>query len=305
MKNGSAFEGLGVAMVTPFTETGAVDYPSLTRLVEHLVTGGVDYLVVHGTTGESPVLDKAEKRSVLDFILEVNNGRKPVVLGVGGNNTRVIAEELAQLDTKGLLGILSVSPAYNRPGDEGLFQHYSEVSKNTDLPIILYNVPSRTAGNVRAEVTLRCAEELSNIVAVKEASGDLNQISHIIKDAPEGFAVLSGDDLLALPIIALGGRGVISVIGNALPETFGRMIHATMDGDMEKARKHQYELLSVMDLIFKEGNPAGIKELLQHMGICKNHLRLPLTNVSKSLSQEIYQAVSEIASVKDGAKEAL
>lgn len=281
------FRGLGVALVTPFMDNGGVDMAGLQRLVEHNIKNGTDYLVVQGTTGESVTLSSEEKRSILDFVIEVNNGRKPIVLGVGGNNTAAIAQALQDLDTTGIDGILSVSPYYNKPTQEGIFQHYKKLNEVTPLPIILYNVPGRTSSNVTAATTLRIARELKNVVAVKEASGNLEQIMEIIMHKPKGFLVLSGDDALTLPHIAAGGDGVISVVGNAFPKRFSKMVHAALEGDMVTARQYHYMLLEIIPMLFAEGNPAGIKRVLATLGICKEHVRLPLVPVSKGLADKL------------------
>lgn len=281
------FKGLGVALVTPFLDNGGVDMAGLQRLVEHNINNGTDYLVVQGTTGESATLTAEEKKSILDFVIEVNNGRKPIVLGVGGNNTLAIAKTLEELDPTGIDGILSVSPYYNKPTQEGIFQHYKKLNEVTPLPIILYNVPGRTSSNVSASTTLRVAKELKNIVAVKEASGNLEQIMEIIMHKPKGFLVLSGDDALTLPHIAAGGDGVISVVGNAFPRRFSAMVHAAMEGDLVTARKYHYDLLEIIPMLFAEGNPAGIKRVLTTLGICKENLRLPLVPVSKGLGDKL------------------
>jgi 4-hydroxy-tetrahydrodipicolinate synthase len=287
------FHGLGVAMVTPFTETGKIDYAGLKKLTEHLIKGGADYLVVQGTTGESPTLTQEEKRSVLDFVMEVNQRRKPIVFGLGGNNTKVVAEQLSAFDSTGVDGILSVSPYYNKPVQEGIYRHYKALSEVSSLPIILYNVPGRTGSNITAETTLRLAEDCANVVAVKEASGDLDQIAAIIADRPEGFSVISGDDALTLPILALGGDGVISVVGNAFPKTFGQMVHQCLFGSFADARKGHYKLRHIMDLLFVEGNPGGVKEALKHLNICDNHMRLPAYPVSEATSKAIYRAMAD------------
>ncbi|MCB9198758.1 MAG: 4-hydroxy-tetrahydrodipicolinate synthase [Flavobacteriales bacterium] len=283
----SKFKGLGVALVTPFLDNGGVDMAGLQRLVEHNVENGTDYLVVQGTTGESVTLTKEEKKAVLDFVIEINNGRKPIVLGVGGNNTAEIVKALSEMDTTGIDGILSVSPYYNKPTQEGIFQHYKALNAATKLPIILYNVPGRTSSNVTAATTVRIAKECKNIVAVKEASGNLEQIMHIINNRPKGFLVLSGDDALTLPHIAAGGDGVISVIGNAFPKRFSRMVHAALEGDLVQARKDHYDLFEMIPLLFAEGNPAGIKRVLATKGICKENVRLPLVTVSKELAAKL------------------
>ncbi|CAG5081178.1 4-hydroxy-tetrahydrodipicolinate synthase [Parvicella tangerina] len=281
------FRGLGVALVTPFLESGGVDMAGLQRLVEHNIKNGVDYLVVQGTTGESATLTPEEKQSVLDFVIEVNNGRKPIVLGIGGNNTAAIAKTLQELDPTGIDGILSVSPYYNKPTQEGIYQHYKQLNAVTPLPIILYNVPGRTGSNVTAQTTLRIAKEMKNIVAVKEASGNLEQVMEIIMHKPKGFMVLSGDDALTLPHIAAGGDGVISVVGNAFPKRFSSLVHAALEGDLTTARQHHYDLLEIIPLLFAEGNPAGVKRVLSTLGICKEQLRLPLVPVSKGLAEKL------------------
>lgn len=278
-------------MVTPFRESGEVDFTGLQKLTEHLINGRVDYLVVHGTTGESATLTADEKRATLDFILEVNNGKLPVVLGVGGNHTKAIIDTLDTFDLAGVDGVLSVSPYYNKPTQEGIYQHYKAISDSTDLPIILYNVPGRTASNVLAETTLKLAH-IKNIVAMKEASGNLEQIMAIVKDKPEGFLVLSGDDALTLPILASGGDGVISVVGNAFPLEFSSMVHACLKGNYEQAREHHYKLIDIINQLFVEGNPGGIKEALKYLSICQNHVRLPLANVSKETSNRLYQLIA-------------
>ncbi len=291
------FKGLGVAMVTPFTADKQVDYPALQRLTEHLIENGVDYLVVQGTTGESATIDTEEKRAILDFILEVNNGKLPVVYGVGGNDTMAVCKILKTWDFKGVDGILSVSPYYNKPTQEGIYQHYKVLAESTELPIILYNVPGRTASNMSAETTLRLAKDFENIVAVKEASGDLDQISTIIDNRPKDFLVISGDDALTLPMISLGADGVISVVGNAFAQEFSDLVHAALIGDMNARRIH-YKLTEIIDALFCEGNPAGVKEVLNHLGICDNHVRLPLVPVSDKLSTMLNDLILEKDLVK-------
>lgn len=279
-------KGLGVAMVTPFNEDGNVDHPAIERLVEHMITGGVDYLVVHGTTGESVTLTKEEKRATLDTVLQVNKGRVPVVVGIGGNNTAAVVETLKTFDLEGVDAILSVSPAYNKPTQEGIYQHYLKVADASAKPVILYNVPGRTASNVTAEITLRLAQH-PNIVAVKEASGDLDQIGKIIDGAPEGFMVISGDDGITAEIIERGGQGVISVIGNALPVQFNEVVMAALKGDHASAKARQSALTEMIDNLFVEGNPAGVKEVLKHLGICGNTVRLPLVPVGEGTSKTL------------------
>lgn len=295
----SKFSGVGVAIVTPFNSKGEIDYKGLQDLVNHLVEGGVDYLVVQGTTGESPVITSSEKRKLLDFVIEVNEKRVPIVYGLGGNNTIEVCSGIKELDVSGIDGLLSVSPYYNKPSQSGLFQHYKMVAEASELPVILYNVPSRTGGNVLAETTLKIAEEINNVVAVKEASGDLQQISQIIQHKPSGFEVISGDDVLTLPILALGGQGVISVVANAFPKPFTELVHAALSGDFTTARANHYDLIDIMNLMFVEGNPAGVKEALKHRGICNHYVRMPLTTVSQATSNAILAAMKAKDLVKN------
>ncbi|MBL4705772.1 MAG: 4-hydroxy-tetrahydrodipicolinate synthase [Flavobacteriales bacterium] len=287
------FKGLGVALVTPFSENGNVDFAGLQRLVELQINGGTDYLVVHGTTGESVTLTKDEKKATLEFIQEINAGKLPIVVGIGGNNTKEVCDSLDHADLKGVDGILSVSPAYNKPTQEGIYQHFKAVSNSTDKEIILYNVPGRTSSNVIAETTIRCAEDFSNIVAVKEASGSIEQVMTIIQHSPEGFDVLSGDDALTLAMLGCGADGLISVVGNAFPSDYSSMVHKALAGDMEGARSHHYRLLELIHWLFVDGNPAGIKEVLRYMNVCHNHVRLPLVSVSKEVSDKLYSVLAE------------
>lgn len=290
----SIFKGVGVALVTPFQSNGQVDFPGLQRLVEHQNNNGTDYLVVQGTTGESATLNADEKKAVLNFVIEINAGRLPVVLGIGGNNTAAVVDTLKATDLTSVDGILSVSPYYNKPSQEGIYQHYKAVSAATDKPIILYNVPGRTMSNVTAETTLRIANDCKNIVAVKEASGNLEQIMKIIQYKPEGFVVLSGDDALTLPHMAIGGDGVISVVANAFPKRFSTLVHAAMDNNMELAREKHYELIEVIQALFEDGNPGGIKHVLQLLNICDDNLRLPLVNVNESAAKKLYELTAKI-----------
>lgn len=286
--------GTGVAMVTPFNADGSVNFEHLQKLTEHLISGGVNYLVVMGTTGESVTLTKEEKKAVLKSVLETNNGRIPVVLGVGGNNTVDIVAQLQSLDTTGLTAILSVSPAYNKPTQGGIYAHYAEVSKASPLPVILYNVPGRTGSNMLAETTLRLARDFDNIIAIKEASGSLDQCTAILKDRPEGFMVISGDDTLSLPIIASGGDGVISVVANAFPAAYSELISSSLEGDFEVARKRQYQLFDLINMLFAEGNPAGVKCVLKMLGICEENVRLPLVQVSEELRGKLKSQVDKL-----------
>ncbi|MEX1001920.1 MAG: 4-hydroxy-tetrahydrodipicolinate synthase [Crocinitomicaceae bacterium] len=288
------FKGLGVAMVTPFNEKGAIDFKALEKLTEFLIDRGVNYLVVQGTTGESPVLTKDEKQAVLNAVAEKNNGRLPLVFGIGGNNTKAVTEDLKSYDLSKVDGILSASPYYNKPTQNGIYAHYAAIAQATDLPIILYNVPGRTASNVLPETTLKLAKDFKNIIAVKEASGDLEQIMSIIREKPDHFLVISGDDALTLPILAAGGDGVISVVGNAFPSQFSTMVQATLDGNMEVARNYHYGILPIISLLFAEGNPAGVKESLKELNITEPYLRLPLVRVSNSLKEQIKEHTRNI-----------
>ncbi len=290
-------KGLGVAMVTPFDNEGNIDIDALKKLTTFLIEGGIDYLVVQGTTGESPVLSKTEKQLTLDTVAEVNNGRLPIVFGIGGNNTAALVNDLQSYDLSKVDAILSASPYYNKPTQEGIYQHYKTLAEATTLSIILYNVPGRTASNVLPETTLRIANDFSNIIAVKEASGNMEQIMTLIQDKPEGFLVISGDDAITMPIIAAGGDGVISVIGNAFPSEFKSMVSAGLKDDMPAARAMHYNLLSIIPLLFAEGNPAGVKEVLKYKGICGDTVRLPLVNVSENLKTALQKETDRINNI--------
>lgn len=287
------FTGLGVAMVTPFNKELKIDYKGLEKLTNHLIDNGVDYLVVQGTTGESATLSSEEKKDILDFVIKINNGRIPLVLGIGGNNTYEIAEKIASYNNyKGIDGILSVSPYYNKPSQKGIFEHFKFIASKTSLPIIIYNVPGRTASNILPETTLKLAKEIENIVAIKDACGNIAQSMKVMKDAPENFSVLSGDDDLVLPFIASGGDGIISVIGNTLPKEFSEIVHEALKGNILSIKAKSFDLLDFIDMLFEEGNPAGIKETLQQVGICNNYVRLPITNVSDQLSKKLNKFLS-------------
>lgn len=282
-----ALIGTGVALVTPFAKDLSVDVAALERIVEHNIQGGVDYLVVLGTTAESATLSKADKQLVIDVVVRTNAGRLPLVIGVGGNNTMALAEELRTMDLSEFDAVLSVSPYYNKPTQEGIFRHFKVLAEASPKPIILYNVPSRTGSNMLPETTLRLAQEVDNIVAIKEASGDMVQIDKIIKGKPEGFMVISGDDLTALPTVLAGGSGVISVLGQGLPEQFSKMINLGIQGESEKAYNIHHKLLPIMGLIFEEGNPAGIKSVFQNLGLADDAVRLPLVEATPVLAHKI------------------
>ena len=280
-----SFKGSGVALVTPFQTDGSIDTQALRQLVQLQIDGGTDFLVVQGTTGESPTLSQDEKRLVLDTVLEVNNGQLPVVYGIGGNNTAGLAALFQNLPS-GVDGILSVSPYYNKPIQKGIVAHFKQVASYTDLPIILYNVPGRTGSNMSVETTLELAE-LPNVVAVKEASGNMEQIMDIIRQRKPGFGVLSGDDNLTMPLIAAGADGVISVVANAFPERFSQMVHASMASDLTLAKAAHYDLFNVTKMFFEEGNPGGVKVALAARGLMQETMRLPLYPVSEGLRTRI------------------
>ena len=276
------FRGLGVAMVTPFNQDKEIDYDATEKLIEHLVTGGVDFLVVMGTTGESATLTDKEKRSLIKFVIKKNDGRLPIMLGIGGNDTNHIIEQIDDFDFDGIDAILSVTPYYNKPTQKGLELHFKAIAAQSELPIVLYNVPGRTGVNMTAETTLKLAHEVPNIIGIKEASGNLNQMSYILRDRPENFLVLSGDDGLTLPQMAMGADGVISVVGNALPKRFSQMVKLAQQHNYVEASKIHLELIEIIDSLFVEGNPGGVKAALSILGIVDNNLRLPLAPISES-----------------------
>ena len=270
------FKGLGVALVTPFTIEGEVDYKALKRLVEYLIQNGADFLCILATTGETPCLSSDEKNQIKQLVIDVNRGRVPILIGCGGNNTRAVVEELKTTDWTGIDGILSVCPYYNKPSQEGLYQHFKAIAEASPLPVVLYNVPGRTGINMKSETTVRLANDCENIVAIKEASGSLEQVDEIIKNKPERFDVISGDDALTFSMVASGAAGSISVIGNALPREVSRMIRLEFKGEYEGARTIHHRFTELYSLLFVDGNPAGVKALLHEMGFIENVLRLPL-----------------------------
>ena len=288
------FKGVGVALVTPFDERGQVDLEALGRLVESGVEGGVDYLVALGTTAETPTLTHSERQAVVDCIREKNAGRIPLVIGMGGNDTAKLCEELASFDPAGFDAVLSVTPYYNKPSQEGLYRHYRAVAEASPLPVILYNVPSRTGVNMSAETTLRIAREVPGVVAVKEACGEISQMQEIIKGAPAGFAVLSGDDAMTLPLVSVGGHGVISVLANVLPAEFCRMVH-TAQTSVARAQALWADLEDVCHLLFAEGNPTGVKTALAVKGICRADVRLPLVEGSDRLRAAMEKAINSVS----------
>lgn len=288
------FKGLGIALVTPFKTDGSIDYAALKRLIEYQTDNGADFLCILGTTSESPCLDPEERAEIKRFVVEVNQGRLPVLMGCGGNNTKAVVKELQSFDLRGVDGILSVCPYYNKPSQEGLYRHFKMIADNCPLPVVLYNVPGRTGINLKSETTIRLANDCRNIVAVKEAGGSLEQVDEIIKNKPAHFDVLSGDDALTFPMIASGAAGVISVIGNALPREFSRMIRLEFNGEYEPARKIHHRFTELYSLLFVDGNPAGVKALLHEMGFIENELRLPLVPTRVATVQKMAAILREM-----------
>ena len=288
-------KGLGVAIITPFKEDFSVDFRALTKLINHVIDGGVDYIVSLGTTGESVVLSDQEKMSVIEHTINTVEKRVPICLGIGGNNTMAIVDKIKKTNLSNISAILSVSPYYNKPSQEGIFLHYKLISESSSVPIILYNVPGRTSSNIEASTTLKLASKFSNIIGIKEASGDLRQISQIIKNKPKNFNVVSGDDDLTNQIIKNGGDGVISVVGQCLPELFSKMVHEALNKNFSFSDKISLELSNFIELLFKNGNPSGIKSALNHLNICKNVLRLPLVSLKKDDYNEL---ISELIRIK-------
>lgn len=287
------FTGAGVALITPFDSNNQIDVKALENVVQNQVKGGMDYLVALGTTAETSTLNSSEKAKVIE-IVKKNAGKLPVVVGIGGNNTQSVIDSIKSTNLDGVSGILMVTPYYNRPTQEGLFHHYMAAAEASPLPIILYNVPSRTGVNLETETVVRLAEASEKFVAVKEASGSLQQITSIIKYTPENFTMISGDDGLALPSIAVGGKGLISVIANALPEKVSKMVHLSIDGNFAEAAKIHTDLSDLLKFIFAEGNPGGVKALMNFMGIVENELRLPLYRVSDKTRDEIIKAYQKL-----------
>jgi len=279
--------GTGVALVTPFKKDFSIDTEALRRIVNFSVDGGIEYLVILGTTAENATLSQEEKQVVIDTVVDCNNGRLPLVLGVGGNDTMKVVEELQTRDLSAFVAVLSVSPYYNKPTQEGIYQHFKRVAEASPVPVIIYNVPGRTSSNMLPKTVLRLANDFKNIVAIKEAAGDMVQAMQILKDKPENFLVISGDDMIALPMVLAGGAGVISVIGQGFPKEFSEMIRLGLNRKVDEAFKKQYLLADCIDMIFEQGNPAGIKQVFQSLGIADNTVRLPLVPVDESLSERI------------------
>jgi 4-hydroxy-tetrahydrodipicolinate synthase len=287
------FTGTGVAIVTPFDNKKNIDFQSLEKLLNHIISGGVEFIVAMGTTSESVTLDESEKKDVLEKVIKFVNGRIPIVLGIGGNDTRQVIRTIQNTNLEQISGILSVAPYYNKPNQKGLYEHFSKIAKNCPKPIILYNVPGRTSSNICAAATLKLANTFKNIVAIKEASGDFNQIMEIVKHKPTHFNVLSGDDALTLPMISIGAKGVISVVANAFPDKFSDMVRFANKGDFIEASKIHYSLLEIMKQLFADGNPAGVKKALSLMNLVENNLRLPLVSVNKDVAQKLESLISK------------
>ena len=275
--------GTGVALITPFNEDKTIDYPSLEKLINKVIEGGIDFLVVLGTTGEATSINESEKNELINFIVKLNNRRLPLVLGLGGNNTNKLIKEINNTDLSDFDAILSVTPYYNKPSQKGLYHHYAEISKSSPIPIILYNVPSRTGVNMSPEITIQLANDFKNIISIKEASGDVNQIKYILKNKPKNFDVLSGDDGLTLEIIQNGGAGVISVIGQSNPVEFSSLVKFALNGKLSDAKFLHDKLYGLYHYLYSEGNPSGVKAFLSLQGVCKNYLRLPLVPMSSEL----------------------
>lgn len=287
--------GTGVALITPFKKDFSVDVDALKKIVDYQVDGGIEYLVVLGTTAESATLTKEEKQLVIDTVIEANAGRLPLVLGVGGNNTAEVVAELKERDLSGFAAILSVSPYYNKPTQEGIYQHFKMVAEASPIPVILYNVPGRTASNMLPETVIRLAKDFKNIIGIKEAAGDIVQAMKLIQHKPEGFLVISGDDMITLPMVLAGGAGVISVIGEGFPRQFSDMVRLGLERKVDEAYKLHYLLADAIDMIFEQGNPGGIKVVFRELGLCEDTVRLPLVNVNQDLDNRLAEFTKQIA----------
>ncbi len=292
------FKGTGVAIVTPFRNYGTIDFTSLGHIIEHIINNGVNYIVALGTTAETATLSFDEKIAVVDFIIETVNGRIPIVVGIGGNNTQNITDCIKETNFDGVDAVLSVCPFYNKPQQKGIYMHYKSIADVCPVPVIMYNVPGRTSVNMTSETTLKLANDFENIIGIKEASGNLCQCMEIIKNKPKDFLVISGDDLLTLPLLSIGGDGVISVIANAFPKEFSEMVQLGLKGQTKKAIEFHYQLTDIISAIFADGNPSGIKAALEDLGLCQNNLRLPLVKINKSLHNHINNLIKEIKAVK-------
>jgi len=291
------FKGTGVAIVTPFKNDTSIDFAALGRVINHVISGGVNYIVAMGTTGESSTLTRDEKKALISYVLEVVDNRISVVVGIGGNNTQEVINSVRHADLTGVDGILSVAPYYNKPSQRGLFQHFKAIATWSPVPVIIYNVPGRTCSNISAETCLQLAAECDNIVGIKEASGDMSQIMKILKGKPENFNLISGDDMMTLAIIAAGGAGVISVLANVFPTQCSEIVNLCLKNNFKQAREIQYRFLEITELLFAEGNPSGIKAMLNILNICPNNLRLPLVPVSRTTYVRIQKALEEVGKI--------
>ena len=290
----SSFTGTGVALVTPFKRDGSLDLKALCNVVEHVIKNKVDYLVALGTTGETPALTESEKKTIVNQVKAFAGGRVPVVVGMGGNNTEDLIGKIKSADFEGIAAILTVTPYYNKPSQKGLYEHYMGVAEASPVPVIIYNVPSRTGCNITAETTLQLAGETDKFAGIKEASGDMGQVMKIARGKPKNFQLISGDDALTLPMMAAGGAGVISVIGNAFPRQFSEMVRMALTNRWEEARRIHFSLLEIIENLFIEGNPAGVKAALNILNICENHVRLPLTTVSRTTYARLTDLIKSI-----------
>ena len=294
MKDTKKFRGTGVAIVTPFKNDSSIDFAALGRMVNHVINGGVNYIVVMGTTGESSTLTKDEKKAIISYVVEVTVNRVPLVIGIGGNSTQDVINCIRHSNLNGVDGILSVAPYYNKPNQRGLFQHFKAIATCSPVPVIMYNVPGRTCSNISSETCIELAHECENIVAIKEASGDIAQIMRIIKGKPDSFSVISGDDMMTIPIIASGGSGVISVLANAFPAATSDLVTNSLKSNFKSAREIHLRYLEMIELLFIDGNPAGVKAMLNIMNLCLNNLRLPLVPVNRAIYLRIQKAIDEV-----------
>jgi 4-hydroxy-tetrahydrodipicolinate synthase len=288
------FRGTGVAIVTPFKNDSSIDFSALGRVLNHVIKGGVNYIVAMGTTGETPTLTKDEKQAIISYVMETVDNRVPVVIGIGGNSTHEVINSIREMELEGVDGILSVSPYYNKPSQRGIFQHFKAIANCSPLPVIIYNVPTRTSSNITSDTCLELAHECENIIAVKEASGDIAQIMRIMKGKPENFLVISGDDMMTLPVIAAGGSGVISVLANAFPAECSDLVNDALKNNFKAAREIQFRFMESIELLFADGNPSGVKAFLNVMNLCQNNLRLPLVPVNRTIYSRIQKAVEDL-----------
>jgi len=288
------FKGTGVAIVTPFKNDSSIDFAALGRVINHVINGGVNYIVAIGTTGESVTLSKEEKKAIVSYVAETVDNRVPIVYGIGGNNTQEVINGIRHADLEGIDGILSVAPYYNKPSQRGLFLHFKEIATCSPIPVIIYNVPGRTSCNISADTCLELAHACENIIAVKEASADMTQIMKIIKGKPERFSLISGDDMMTLPVIAAGGSGVISVLANAFPSHCTEMVNQALKNNFKAAREVQFRFLEMIELLFADGNPSGVKDMLSMMNLCHNYVRLPLVPVSRNVHIRIQKAMDDL-----------